>query len=133
MPFDHLPAADLDQLFADWGEPAQLEELTYFYDPGTGLMEESDSTIDVKVVASSRISNQGNGAVATNHDEHAVFLVRSADIPDGTDLSFTHLIVDGSRWSIEKFRTTPAGLIAIDAKADRTQQFSDESSSEATS
>lgn len=102
-----LALTDRNMLFADWGRPASLLQVTQFYDINTGLMDESTEVADVTVVAGQRMSHQSRTTGAECQDGECEFLVRDEELPIEIVWSLSRLVVGQCEYRILGTVTNP--------------------------
>ena len=102
----NIVAADTEQIFLDWGRPATLEEIQSFYDPGTGLMEESVALTTLQVIAGPLHSERLGQTAAVHSEKQQLIIVRAVELPESIDLLTARIQVDTQTLQIKSIVTS---------------------------
>ncbi|SFH68528.1 hypothetical protein [Planctomicrobium piriforme] len=92
--------ADSDQLFADWGETIQFEEVLRRYDVATGREEDRVFRSTLTAVRQTLAQQPVEGISATLSLTRRQYLVRARDLPAGAKLTSARLAVDETQFEI---------------------------------
>ncbi len=93
--------ADTVQIFADWGQPAVLEEVQAYYDPETAQMEESVVTTALNVLVGATQSELSKSTAALNPQQEILFVIQNDELPLNVNLNSARLIFNGTAFKVE--------------------------------
>jgi hypothetical protein len=99
-----VPAALLtdvrDQLFNDWAVTVTFREVTQFYDPDTGQLDEGHADTPLPAVVGP-LTNPTTPDTAARHRSHErAFLIRAADLPDNASLVTSRILHAGIEYTL---------------------------------
>jgi hypothetical protein len=115
-----ITTADRDCIFADWGIPAVLEEVSRYFDPETGQLEESETATDVTVIAGPDESQPQDQTRALLPGHQRTFLVREQELPSGISLPSARIRFDGQVYSVNSTSESSLnGVLALECVSDR--------------
>lgn len=111
---DSLAQDDSDRLFADWGRPAVLEEISRYYDPETGQLEESETPMDVTLVVGPSLASERSPTQARLPVRERTFLIRDRDLPSGISFTSARIRLDDQIYVIQSVVDSPLnGVLAL--------------------
>ncbi len=96
-----LLKADTAQIFADWGQPATLEEVQAYYDPETAQMEESVVTTSLSVLVGATQSELSKSTVALDPYQGNLFIIQNDELPLNVNLNSARLMFNGTAFKVE--------------------------------
>lgn len=93
--------ADTSRIFADWGQPAVLEEVESYYDPDTGQLEDSILSTPV-LVLTGVVETQRSTATAASHPvSKRLFLIQATEVPLTVNLTTARIVSAGVTYRVE--------------------------------
>lgn len=115
-----ITTTDRDRIFADWGIPAVLEEISRNYDSETGQLEESETGTEVIVIAGPDQSHPREQTRALVSGHQRTFLLREQELPSGISLSSARIRFDGHAYSVSSVSESRLnGVLALECVSDR--------------
>ncbi len=119
----HILQQDTQRIFQDWGIHAFLEEVSHYYDPETGQLEESGSTTELMVLIGSQTSISMKSTLVNAHQQQITVLVNSADLDENFDLTSARILLQNIRYKIQSITTSQLpGLVALDCLNEQNYQ-----------
>ena len=106
---------DMQLVFADWGRMAFLEEIENYYDPDTGMLEESIITSPLLVLASPVEDQPNASTTATTSKVEQLFIIRESDFPENVNFTTARIVLDGRSFSVAELTSShiPASIALL--------------------
>lgn len=95
-----LPADALQLLFADWGVPVTLRQVSAAYDLQTGELQETFSDTLLSAVPGGTAQQMVANTAGQLRIEERTFLVRSTDLPAAVSPATTRLLHAGREYRL---------------------------------
>lgn len=95
-----LPADALQLLFADWGVPVTLRQVSATYDPQTGELQETFSDTLLPAVPGGTAQQMVANTAGQLRIGERTFLVRSTDLPPAASPATTRLLHAGCEYRL---------------------------------
>ncbi|WP_437206451.1 hypothetical protein [Planctomicrobium sp. SH664] len=115
-----MALASTQQMFADWSEPAMLVEVSRYYDPETGQLEESEFATELPVLVLEGSSEERKQPVADAPLLRVTLLVREADLPRQIALTSARLRL--REFTVEVHSLVDSslpGILALECRGER--------------
>lgn len=120
IPLSHVAGDDCDQIFADWGTPALLEEVSRYYDPQTGELEESEAATDITLIVGPDTASLHSQTQAAAPAHERMFLIRERELPSEISLSSARVRLGETTYSVQTVIASPLnGVLALHCISDR--------------
>lgn len=108
-----LPADASQLLFADWGVPVTLRQVSAAYDPQRGELQETFSDTLLPAVPGGASQQAAPNTAGQHLVEERTFLVRSTDLPAAVSPASTRLLHAGREYRLLGIDRSAVGDLVI--------------------
>ena len=112
---------EIELIFADWGQPATLDEVIQFFDATSGEIEESISSNAVTVIRGSERGFPLRATAAIPPDGSLNFLLKTSDVESNIVCGSSRIRIESQTFIItEMIASHFPGLTALSCQLDTT-------------
>lgn len=121
---DQLFQLDVQQMFLDWGQPAQLRERRRQFDAESGLLVETKYPVPITVIPLEETPHPVTKMAASLNRTHRQFLVCESELPVGVELSSAQLGWKGLDFEVRSWsRSGQSDLLTLECVTDASPDW----------